>query len=228
MIRPHWPPDRSKTSCDQELLSELVDSLIIQQTSCYWGLLSELIRAWSSNKLLVIAGSYQSLFPPWLIRVSLRSGARIRAQWLKNWSTTLFWSGALARAHWLFVEQQEGLPTHSYWKSRFLRLVALLRANIISGSPTEFLRPGALIRAHWLPNRSKLRSGALLRAHWLPDRQTNFLRSGALIRAHWLPDRPKIVFWSGALIRAHWHSDQQTILSLLEARLVGIESLVNQ
>ena len=36
------------------------------------------------------------------------------------------------------------------------------------------------------------------------------------------------MLWSGAIIRVHWHPDQQTILLLLEARLVGIESMVNQ
>ena len=95
--------------------SGLIDPLIDQKLLAIRSSYQSSLIPWSSNKLLVIGGSYQSLFPPWLIRVYLRSGAGIRAQWLKNWSTTLFRSGALARAHWLFVEQQERLQTHSYW-----------------------------------------------------------------------------------------------------------------
>ena len=95
--------------------SGLIDPLIDQKLLAIRSSYQSSLIPWSSNKLLDIGGSYQSLFPPWLIRVSLRSGACIRAQWLKNWSTTLFRSGALARAHWLFVEQQERLQTHSYW-----------------------------------------------------------------------------------------------------------------
>ena len=112
-----------QTFCNQELLSELIQSLIKQCMSCDRKLLSELIDSpinqkllairspygssltpWSTNKLVVIEGSYQSLLTPRLIRISLRFRARIRAQWLKNSSTTFLRSGAFTRAHWLFEE----------------------------------------------------------------------------------------------------------------------------
>ena len=47
-------PNQSKTSCDQELLSELIDSLIDQQTCYDRELLSELIVT-----------PYQSSLSPW-------------------------------------------------------------------------------------------------------------------------------------------------------------------
>ena len=112
-----------QTFCNQELLSELIQSLIKQCMSCDRKLLSELIDSpinqkllairspyessltpWSTNKLVVVEGSYQSLLTPRLIRISLRLRARIRAQWLKNSSTTFLRSGAFTRAHWLFEE----------------------------------------------------------------------------------------------------------------------------
>lgn len=86
LIRAHWLPDRSKTSWDQVLLSELIDSLIDQQTCCGRELLSELIDSPIGQKprtikssyhssltlvptdqkfLAIRRSSYQSLFRPW-------------------------------------------------------------------------------------------------------------------------------------------------------------------
>ena len=99
------------TFCDRKLLLELTDSLTDQKLLAIRSSCESSLTPWSSKKLVVIGGSYQKLLPPRLIRISLRSGTRIRAQWLKNWSTTLLRSGALIRAHWPFEEQQERLLT---------------------------------------------------------------------------------------------------------------------
>ena len=99
------------TFCDRKLLLELTDSLIDQKLLAIRSSCESSLTPWSSKKLVVIGGSYQKLLPPRLIRISLRSGTLIRAQWLKNWSTTLLRSGALIRAHWPFEEQQERLLT---------------------------------------------------------------------------------------------------------------------
>ena len=71
----HWLPDRSKTSCNQEPLSELVDSLIIQQTCCYWRLLSELIPSPIDQNLLAIRSSFQSPVTQELINNPLAIGS---------------------------------------------------------------------------------------------------------------------------------------------------------
>ena len=120
LIRAHWLPDQSKTSCDQEPLWELIDSLI-------------------ANKLVVIEGSYQSLLTPRLIRISLRLRARIRAQWLKNSSTTFLRSGAFTRAHWLF-EEVTGEVTDTQidsqascdWEILLERIVSLVHQRILA------------------------------------------------------------------------------------------------
>ena len=147
-----------QTFCNQELLSELIQSLIKQCMSCDRKLLSELIDSpinqkllairspyessltpWSTNKLVVIEGSYQSLLTPRLIRISLRLRARIRAQWLKNSSTTFLRSGAFTRAHWLF-EEVTGEVTDTQidsqascdWEILLERIVSLVHQRILA------------------------------------------------------------------------------------------------
>ena len=51
LIRARWLPDQSKTSCDQKLSLELVDSLFDRQTCCDWELLSELINPHPPQKI---------------------------------------------------------------------------------------------------------------------------------------------------------------------------------
>ena len=96
-----------QTFCNRELLSEFIRSLIEQNTLRDRKPSSELINSlidwklfairssyessltpWSANKLVVIEGSYKRFLTLRLIRISLQLGARIRAQWLKNLSTT--------------------------------------------------------------------------------------------------------------------------------------------
>ena len=146
LIRAHWPPDQSKPSSDQELLSELIDSLINQQTSwdqkllselidslidqqtcCDQELLSELIvtpidKHWISSdwpkKLSAIGGSYQGSLNPWLIKNLLQSGAPIIGHRLPDQLKNILRSEALIRARWL--------PNRS---TNLLWLGALIRAN---------------------------------------------------------------------------------------------------
>ena len=58
--------DQHTISCDQELLSELIDSLIDTQTSCDQELSSELIDSLIIPQLLVIRSSHQSSLTPLL------------------------------------------------------------------------------------------------------------------------------------------------------------------
>ena len=69
LIRAHWLPDPAKTSCGQELLWELIDSLIDQQTPCDQELLLELIVT------------------------------PIDKHWISDWLANFLRSGALIRAH---------------------------------------------------------------------------------------------------------------------------------
>ena len=115
LIRAHWLPDQSKTSCDQEPLWELIDSLIDQQTCCYWGLLSELINSPIDQNLLAITSSYQSSVTQEFINNLLAIGSFYQ-------SSLAIWGG-YRRSYW-----------HPNWQSSFLRLGDPLRAHCISGS----------------------------------------------------------------------------------------------
>ena len=154
-IRAHWPPDQSKPSSDQELLSELIDSLINQQTSwdqkllselidslidqqtcCDQELLSELIvtpidKHWISSdwpkKLSAIGGSYQGSLNPWLIKNLLQSGAPIIGHRLPDQLKNILRSEALIRARWL--------PNRS---TNLLWLGALIRAPWGGGAGSSY------------------------------------------------------------------------------------------
>ena len=117
LLRAYWPPNQSKNSCDQELLSVLIDSLIDQQTCCDRELLSELIVTpidkhwifdWPTNYLksgalikahFAIRSSYHSSLTPWSIKNFLQSGALIRTRWLPDHPTNLLLLEALIRAY---------------------------------------------------------------------------------------------------------------------------------
>ena len=113
LIRAHWLPDQSKTSCDQEPLWELIDSLIDQQTCCCWGLLSELINSPIDQNLLAITSSYQSSVTQEFINNLLAIGSFYQ-------SSLAIWGG-YRRSYW-----------HPNWQSSFLRLGDPLRAHYIS------------------------------------------------------------------------------------------------
>ena len=220
LIRAHWLPDRSKTSRDQELLSELIDSPDRPKNLLWSG---ALIRAhWHPDRQ-----DDQGSLTPWLSKNFLRSGALTRAHWLP-WSTK---NNCFDRE---LLSELIVTPINKSIKSLVNRqnLFALFLDSLIdrqtshdqellselndSQSIKNVLRSGALIRAHWFPDRptNMLWSGALIRAHWHPDRQDdqgsltpwsikNFLRSGALIRARWFPDHPTNFLLLGALVRAY-------------------------
>ena len=57
--------DRSKTSRDQKLLLELIDSIVDQQPSCARELLSNLIYSLIDQNLLAIRSSYESTLTTW-------------------------------------------------------------------------------------------------------------------------------------------------------------------
>ena len=191
LIRAHWLPDRSKTSRDQELLSELIDSPDRPKNLLWSG---ALIRAhchpdqqihWISNwpaKLFALFLNslidrqtsrdqelLSELNDSQSIKNVLRSGALIRAHWLPDRPTNMLWSGALIRAH-CHPDRQ----TLNLWLTNKLFTV--------ESSYQSSLSP-------WEDNNIVFRSEALIRAHWLPDRPTNMLWLGALIIAHWHPDR---------------------------------------
>ena len=216
-------PNQSKTSCDQELLSELIDSLIDQQTCYDRELLSELIvtpinnmNLWLINELFTVESSYQSSLSPWEDNnIVFRSEALIRAHWLPDRPTNMLWSGALIRAHW-HPDRQDDQGSLTPWLSK------------------NFLRSGALTRAHWLPwstknncfdrellselivtpinksikslvNRQNLFA---LFLDSLIDRQTS--RDQELLSELNDSQSIKNVLRSGALIRAHWLPDRPT------------------
>ena len=85
LIRAHWLPDPAKTSCDQELLWELIDSLIDQQTPCDQELLLELIVT------------------------------PIDKHWISDWLANFLRSGALIRAHSVSDKALSPRSTNSLW-----------------------------------------------------------------------------------------------------------------
>ena len=115
LIGAHWLHNWSKTSCDQELFLELIDSLIDPQTCCDWELLSELIES-MIVEIQVIGSSHQSSLAPRLNKNFLLFGELINSQTdqqtfcggrsnqslLTPWSIRIFLrSRALIRANWL-------------------------------------------------------------------------------------------------------------------------------
>ena len=175
-------PNQSKTSCDQELLSELVDSLIDQQTCYDRELLWELI-------VTPINKSIESLID----RQNFLHFFR-----LPDRQTNFSRSGALIRAYWLpWSINKHVMIGSSYQSSLSPRSTNPL--NLWLTGKTFCTSLDSLI------DRQTSRDQELLSE--LNDSHSikNVLQSRALIRAHWLPDRPTNMLWSGALIRAHCH-----------------------
>ena len=218
-------PNQSKTSCDQELLSELIDSLIDQQTCYDRELLSELIvtpinnmNLWLINELLTVESSYQSSLSPWEDNTRFAIGSSYQSSLtprsIKNFSR----SGALIRAYWLA------------WSTKKLVVIGSSNQSSLSPRSTNPLNlwlTGKTFLHFFLDSligRQTSRDQELLSE--LNDSQSikNVLRLGAHIWAHWLLDRPTNMSWSGALIRAQCQPDRQTLKLWLTNKLFTVES----
>ena len=180
-----------KTCCDRELLSELIvtpinksiESLIDQQNFLHF-----FLTHWSTDKLLAVRSSYQSLLSP-------------------NQTKTSCDQELLSEPIDSLIDQQT-----CYDRELLSELIVTpIDKHWISDWPTNFLQSRALTRSHSVPERTThvFRSEGLIRAHWLPDRWKTTCDQELLSELIDSPDRPKNLLWSGALIRAHCHPDQQ-------------------
>ena len=169
-------PIQSKTSCNQELLSELIDSLIDQQTCYDRELLSELIvtpyqsslSPWEDNTRFAIGSSYQSSSTPRSVKNFLRSGAPIRAYRLP-WSTKK--PVVIGSSYQSSLSPRSTNPLNLNWPAKLFALFLDSLIDRQTSRDQELL--SELNDSQSIKN--VLRSAALIRAHWLPDRPTNML-----------------------------------------------------